>query len=268
VKQDWNKYSKVNLFGFNEFNRQYQTEEVYIMGHSKTETNVRKKTEDLMKAGFTGYGTKTVEPKSTSETAEDSSTGQITFPTTHRPVRVTRRPSRENRPLSRSKNTLFGNSEEQSSQESVNQENIPDLVALIKNAVSTANSNYQQHITEGSYERTEPGWLSWLRHGEEGKKHAGEFNNELQQLDTVESIINKLNAFFRKQDTRYHYNSFASYALDALNTLLEKQGYKSFRPESTEHYQVKSWSCVAIELHKISFGIAPKMEHTTTSATI
>ncbi|KTD57689.1 hypothetical protein [Legionella shakespearei] len=238
------------------------------MGHSKSEINVRKRTEDLMKAGFTGYGTKAVEPKSASETTEDTATGQITFPTAHRPMRVTRRPSKENRSFSRSKNTLFGNSEEHSPQESVNQGNTPDLVALIKSAISQANSNYQQHNIEGLYERTEPGWLSWLRHGEEGKKHAEEFNNELQALDSVESVINKLNAFFRKQDTRYHYNSFASYALDELNTILENLHYKSFRPESGEHYQIKSWSCVSIELHKISFGIAPKMETPTVSATV
>lgn len=213
------------------------------MGHSKNEINVRKRT-------------------------AEATTGEMTFPTAQRPMRVTRRPSRENRSFSRSRNTLFGNGEEHSSQESISQENIPDLVALIKGAISKANLSYQLHTTEGLNERTDPGWWSWLRHGEDGKKHAEEFNNELQLLDSIESIISKLNTFFRKQDTRYHYNSFASYALDELNTILENLHYQSFRPESTEHYQIKSWSCVAIELHKIRLGIAPKAEAAAASATI
>lgn len=266
------------------------------MGYSKSEKNSRKsnnnntfdiptglvakRREELIKAGFSGYGAKTTGHTSSDQIQNNSTIEEVTapntfetdltepaqdkFPTLHRPMMATRRlPSREKGSFSRSKNILFVATDDSGTPDLMNQEQSnPNLVALLKHSVNKANSHYQEHLAHGLHQLNESGWLSWLRHGDEGQKHAEELNDELQKLDSVESILKKLNTFFRKPDTRYHYHSLTSYLLNELNTLLENLHYKSYRPEATEHYQIKSWSCVAIELHKIRLGIPPQ-EHTT-----
>ncbi len=122
-----------------------------------------------------------------------------------------------------------------------------DLTTLLNKTISDATTKYQEYYLYGINTLEPNGWFSWWRHGRYGQNKAEEVNEQVQNYDTIGSIMASMDELFANPYTQYDHHSYATYILREFDELLERHSLPGCKPPYTK----ESWPIIAAQLQKL-----------------
>lgn len=180
-------------------------------------------------------------------TPQDASSGQnqpekiksvngLTHLTQSRPAMPHRRPPTRQ---PRRKNQFFSETKDAPALQILPQPSNHDLLDKLKRMISRAESNYKANL----------GWASWWFYGDNGQSEVDEISTYSQKAETVDLLVDKIDVFFQKSNTRYDNYSFAACLLNEFYSALE---LGVVVPGTS--YDNNSWLTLHAELKQLTRG--------------